>query len=34
VQSWLHLQNHHDTETARAAMLDTLKRIEQQRLAA
>ncbi len=34
VQSWLNLQNHYDTEMARATMLSTLKRIEQQRLAA
>lgn len=29
-QSWLNLQNHYDTEMAREAMQDTLKRIEQQ----
>jgi plasmid maintenance system antidote protein VapI len=33
-QSWLNLQNHYDTETARTAMQATLKRIENLRLAA
>jgi len=32
-QSWLNLQNHYDTETARTAMQATLKRIENLRLA-
>ena len=32
VQSWMHMQNHYDTEVARQAMRQTLRNIERHRL--